>query len=562
MSSIPLRHLFVHPSKSIGMANADTEGTMWWVWSQCRAYQSGQSLTHIAAPNGFDVSQMPFFNMVDLSRILLARVNDCSFTSITTIFTLFPWVALVTTALAAYVLGFKLFKSKSLALFVCISSSFSSQVLLATRTSLSNNFLAPGMLALIFTVVYLESKSKRALVGIFASICFQVLCNVYNGALFAFISVIFLLFLPKYVNDRSINRFLASIGVCFSAVLGLAPLIRSQFFLLSDTAETNAFRPVDQFGETVNPLVLISRNYSWFDQIMPENFPRPEAGWLSIIHIAIFFLAVWFLLTRRRWNAESIRTVFVSICAGLFLIVLVYRLPGTDFVRSAYFRSFSTLRGVSNFSKGIPLLFGIAGASIVQGVINKMASSARHTKLKLSYTANVIVFFSISMLLLDNIPRAESFYTRSSLKPLVQFWSQLPEDRTGTTAHFPDFTYGSEWGFPQRYMQLAQMVMNHRVANGRDYKNRADICSALPTPQNPESLKILTNRGVSRIILHRKLMVQSDFDSATSYLRGLGLSGVSYKLGESSSNLPYLNSLDILVFSLSPGLQTSSSCEK
>jgi hypothetical protein len=54
-------------------------------------------------------------------------------------------------------------------------------------------------------------------------------------------------------------------------------------------------------------------------------------------------------------------------------------LPGTDFVRNAYFRYFSTLRGVSNFSKGIPLLFGIAGASIVQGVINKMGASARRS---------------------------------------------------------------------------------------------------------------------------------------------------------------------------------------
>jgi hypothetical protein len=243
-------------------------------------------------------------------------------------------------------------------------------------------------------------------------------------------------------------------------------------------------------------------------------------------------------------------------------MLLVYRLPGTDFIRSAYFRYFSILRGVSNFSKGIPLLFGIAGASIVQGVIKKMVSSGRHTKLKSSRATNVIVFLSISLLLLDNIPRAESFYARSSLKPVVQFWRQLPEDQTGITAHFPDFTYGSEWGFPQRYLQLAQMVMNHRIANGRDYKNRANACLALPTPQNAESLRVLTKRGVSRIILHRQLMVPSDFDNATKYLRSLGLNGISYEVRESSSNLPYLNSLDIVVFSIPVDLQRASSCAK
>ena len=230
---IVMRHSLVHPTTSFGMSSGDTEGTMWWIWTKCKGYNSGSLLNHISEPIGFDISQLPVYNLVDQLRIWMIGLFDCSTSSVILSISLLPISSLVLNTLVSYTLGFQLFRSIWAGTFVALSCSFSSQVLLATRTSLSNNFLAPGLLALVFTVIFLRKGSAISLLGILTATAVQVLCNVYNGALFIFLSITFILFFPSLAIKKFINRLYVSVTILGVAILGLIPLMSSQLYLLS-----------------------------------------------------------------------------------------------------------------------------------------------------------------------------------------------------------------------------------------------------------------------------------------------------------------------------------------
>lgn len=559
-STILLRHSLINPMSSIGMSGGDTEGTMWWIWTNCKGYNSGSILTNISSPLGFDVSHLPVYNFVDQCRIWVTRLFGCSPASTIAVTALLPLISLITGSLAAYALGFQLFLSRRAGLFVAVSACFSSQVLLATRTSLANNVLTPGLVALVFVVIYLRKGSKTSLLVLLFATTIQVLCNVYNGALFGFLALVFVLFLPSSIVMKFRQRLWSCVAIMGAAILGLGPLLKSQFFLITNSVESNIYRPIDQFGETIDPLVLVSRNYDWFDSLAPSSWPRPEAGWISIVQLLVVVAFFFLLLTRRLVKSKEFQISVVCLATSIFLVVLVFKIPGTALIHNFYFNYFGPLRGVSNFAKGIPLLLGICGPAVSR-ILQESGSLPRLSLHKSGQSIKTSVFIAfIAVLMLDNIPRSQDFSTRTSLQPIGNFWKQVPRTTTGSTAHFPDFTYGKEWGFPLRFIQLSQIFMDSHLANGRDYQKRASICSALPTPIDLKSLKTLQNRGITQIILHRNLMIQNDFNAAYQFLAEIGFKHASYKSPVSSQVSEFTRSLDVIVFVLPTRVITPNSC--
>ena len=559
-STVLLRHSLINPMNSIGMSGGDTEGTMWWIWANCKGYNSGSILTNISSPLGFDVSHLPVYNFVDQCRIWITRLFGCSPASTIAVTALLPLFSLITGSLAAYALGFQLFLSKRAGVFVAISACFSSQVLLATRTSLANNVLTPGLVALVFVVIYLRKGSRTSFLVLLIATTVQVLCNVYNGALFGFLTLVFVLFLPSSFVMKFRQRLWSCVAITGAAVLGLGPLLKSQLFLITNSVESDIYRPINQIGETVDPLVLISRNYDWFNSLAPFSWPRPEAGWISLAHLLVIVTFFFLILTGRLAKSKELQISVVCLTTSIFLIVLVFKIPGTALIHNFYFNYFGPLRGVSNFAKGIPLLLGICGVAILR-ILQESGFSLILNLHKSSQSNKTSIFIAfLALLMLDNIPRSQDFSTRTSLQPIINFWKQVPRTTTGSTAHFPDFTYGKEWGFPIRFIQMSQMFMDSHLANGRDFQKRANICNALPTPVNLKSLKTLQNRGVTQIILHRNFMIQNDFNAAYQFLVEMGYQHESYKSPVSGQGSELTRSLDISVFVLPTRVITLNSC--
>lgn len=559
-STVLLRHSIIHPMSSIGMSGGDTEGTMWWIWTNCKGYNSGSIVTNISSPLGFDISHLPVYNLVDQCRIWITRLFGCSPASTIAVTALLPLFSLITGSVAAYALGFQLYFSRRAGLFVAVSACFSSQVLLATRTSLANNVLTPGLVALVFAVIYLRKGSKTSLLLLLIATTVQVLCNVYNGALFGFIALVFVLFLPSSCLMKSRQRLWSSAAITGAAILGLGPLLQSQLFLITNSIERDIYRPINQFGETVDPRVLVSRNYAWFDSLAPTSWPRPEAGWISLTHLFAIVAFFLLLITGRLVKSKERQILLVCLACSIFLIVLIFKIPGTAPIHKFYFNYFGPLRGVSNFAKGIPLLLGISGPAISH-IFQESRFLPRLSlhKSNQSIKSSIFIVF-VAVLMLDNIPRSQDFSTRTSLKPIANFWNEVPRTTTGSTAHFPDFTYGKEWGFPLRFIQLSQIFRDSHLANGRDYQKRASICSALPTPVNLKALKTLQNRGVTQIILHRNFMIQNDFNAAYQFLAEMGLKHTSYVAPGSNQGSELIRSLDVSVFELPTRVTTPDSC--
>jgi hypothetical protein len=276
--------------------------------------------------------------------------------------------------------------------------------------------------------------------------------------------------------------------------------------------------------------------------------------------LIVIAFAVWYLIRYRRDRSFDYQVTVAAILGSLALLSVAYRLPGTWLAKDFYFEYFSVLRGVSNYAKGIPLLIGIAGAAMYRSVFHNLISK-RLTLGKFNTNWGFLALvFSLSVLLLDNVPQAESFSTRTSLKPVINFWKQIPSNSESVTAHFPDFTYGKEWGLPSRFIQLSQIVLDHKIVNGRDYVHRAKRCASLPTPIDPKTFKTLLNRGVTRIILHRNLMIKTDLDAAISYLNTSGLVGKTYSSVQPTSPKEIMDPLDIIVFEIPENLSANQSC--
>jgi hypothetical protein len=60
------------------MLNTDSEGTTWWIWSRCVGQSQLFQASQVAFPNGFDLSRLPVFNLVDELRIQFAQLFDAT----------------------------------------------------------------------------------------------------------------------------------------------------------------------------------------------------------------------------------------------------------------------------------------------------------------------------------------------------------------------------------------------------------------------------------------------------------------------------------------------------
>lgn len=545
-----LSHVLRSPG-TFGMSNTDNEGTLWWIWTKCQGYSVNGLLTRVGWPTGFDTRDFATFNLVDEFRASAARLGRCSPETVTSIFSLFPVVALFLNLATAYLLGWKLFRNRLWALILAITGIATSQILLATRTSLANNLLAPGLLSLIFALSFFElGKQRHALLSaLFLST--QMLCNAYNGAMFFIVLIVFAL---AWKSEIRFRQWIVFPGIlllgCF---VGLLPLARTQLFLITDTARRDLIRPVNLEAEVVNPQILLSRNYSWFNSLLQGKLPSPEAGWLSVFVLLLTVLAVVGPFSSKI-SARTRRLAVGSSAASLLIVLIACDVPGGEPFRLIYSLLGSPFRGVSNFLKIVPLLLTIGGLSILRE-ISQRRSEDRQVQPWLS----VVLILLCGLNLWDSVPTSPSFTQRTSLIDAAQFYRSLPDSRKDdVVAHFPDYTYQPEWGLPLRFIQISQMYTDEILANGRDFSRLHTKSSALPYPVNRRALMNLRSRGVTRVILHRNLIDSLNLYESVRFLESLGLEGVRYRAHQSSTEPEILKALDVVVFDIS-GIQQMNS---
>ncbi len=534
------------PRSTIGLANTDNEGTLWWIWSKCRGLVPDGTARHVGQPSGVDFSRFATFNLVDELRAWTARALGCSAQDAVLVLSLFPTIALILNLWAGYYLGTRVFGSRLNGFVVAIAGVMTSQILLSTRTSLANILLAPGILAV--SCVFTHAKKNVRVQMFFASfwLMLQMLCNVYNGVAFLFIVLSASLFLRS--RRQLSSRIMDGLVIGWGAVLGLLPVLQGQLFLYTESGDSQIYRPVVPSNEIVDARVLVSSRF-WF--FSPAEWPQPEAGWIPLLLLIVTLIAAVGLLRSRGGEAVT-RLGLISLANAMLISCLAFKVPGFGALRWLYFQVLFPLRGVSNFAKVIPLLCTLCICSW----LSKTSLTLARSNMSRVGIALVLLFNSI-----DSIPRGSTLGASTSLEPVEDFYEDVePVLGSGIIAHFPDYNYGDRWGFPTRFVQLAQIYTGREVANGRSLEDLGEKCAQMPIPDTDNSLVQLRERGISHVILHRRLMPASQFTSSMAFLEAKNLRKFVFRSTISDNEPEIYRSLDVVIFEIAQRAKGLSSC--
>jgi hypothetical protein len=523
------------------MLNTDSEGTTWWIWSRCVGQSQLTRASQVAFPNGFDLSRLPVFNLVDELRIQFAQLFDCSISSIIIQLAIFPTICLVGNSLAGYALGRTLFHNRESAFLLGLTCAFSSQIILATRTPLANNVIFPGLLAVLFATKWLVYRNNQSLVLLVLLQSLQTLMNVYNGFALLILTLAILFAHPSKLGKPFLTRLKGIAAAVVSSVVGLTPLILGQMYLFTQPKLKDIYRPVQISGEILPMSALVSKDRGIYRLLSPSTWPRPEAGWLStplILALVVLLILFWLRKDRQKEIVIFIRRLLI-VATGL--VLLIWDVPFFDFLRSFYYEIFFALRGVSNFAKIIPILISIVCLILLQPYLRINKEPNLRTKL-------FIGIFTV-LFLIDNVPISSSYWHLQDIRPLIQSYGSPDVRRSsGPIAQFPDFMYGPKWGLPQRFIQLAQIGDKRPRLNGRDFQQLTDGSAAMPLPIDDASLGQLVKRGATTVMLHRALIPVADLEKSLNYLRSRKFEEHRFTLAE--HNNPIYQSLDVIVFEL------------
>jgi hypothetical protein len=389
-----------------------------------------------------------------------------------------------------------------------------------------------------------ESK-KIDLFFFFAFQALQTLANVYNGFATLLILVLLLVALPVDLQLTTSVRIRGLFAAISASIAGLGPLLANQFFLLTDTRLKDIYRPTNASNEVLPTISLIAKDRGLYNWIAENSVARPEAGWIStpIVLLLIGLLSYSLFVSKTMSNGTK-RFVLVTSVGVFLLSVVIWEIPWFGWLRSIYFYLLSPLRGVSNFSKVVPILLIIICLQLAKDILNT-SSNFKFSCKHLSLTTAIFSF----VFLLDNVPLQGSYWLLRDVRPLVQTYeSPLLTEHQGAVAQFPDFMYGPKWGIPQRFIQLAQMGDKRPRINGRDYLQLQNGTAAMPLPMSDEALSKLLNRGTTTVLLNRRLIPKDDLMNTLSFLRSKNFK--EFYLQAGIDEAPIYESLDIVGFNL------------
>ena len=537
-------HRILNVTSSVGMLNTDSEGTTWWIWSRCVGQSQLSEASQVAFPNGFDLSRLPVFNLVDELRIQFAQLFDCSISSIIFQLAVFPTICLVGNSLAGYALGRTLFHNRESAFLLGLTCAFSSQIILATRTPLANNVIFPGLLAVVFATKWLVRRTTKSLLLLVLFQSLQTLMNVYNGFALLILILAILFAHPLRLDEPFLTRLRGTAAAVAASVAGLMPLILSQMYLFTQPKLKEIYRPVEMSGEILPMSALVTKDRGIYRLLSPSTWPHPEAGWLSTpLMLALVVLLIFFWL-RKDKPRELVIFIRRLLLVSTVLVLLIWDVPPFQFLRTFYFEVFFALRGVSNFGKIIPILISIVCLILLQPYLR-----INNDRVERSPRTKIFIGIFTVLFLIDNVPISASYWHLQDIRPLIQSYGSPDVRRSsGPIAQFPDFMYGPKWGLPQRFIQLAQIGDNRPRLNGRDFQQLTDGSAAMPLPTDDASLGQLVQRGATTVMLHRALIPVADLEKSLNYLRSRKFEEHGFTFAEHTSSI--YQTLDVIIFEL------------
>jgi len=525
---------FLNGPSKFPLGVGDSIGTMSYVRALCLAPEANRTNPLINYPFGFDSSAYAWWNLLDVVRVRLAAVFDCSTDSLVVIFALTPLLALILNCLSGFIFGFSIRRRNLDGFILAAFGIFTQNILLTTRASLSNNVLFFGLLGLSALATYVYDRRTIWLVIYTCLMSLQIWTNVYMGAGFILVSSVVLLTLALSLDERRATVvILGSAASAISIVIGLLPLLTTQWFLLTGNPLRAFARPVDT-------------QRSSFGEILTSHGLLTVGPIVSIVGILVS------IATKR----SPLRSLLPLL--GVLLIISVnLDANALEPLHRLYRYFFGPLRGTGYFMTFIPMMLAFNFVVVRPNIQIRggfLFRNPRYIWLTLFLLGAIMSIPRSGLQIHPDLYQSNSFTLLSAPYP-----DDIP--LKGAVFHLPDYTYyvggGTHafYGSPGREILLDQMVHGRPIINGRDFLTALRNCDVVYNSTTLFDLEVLSARGGGTVAMRVDELPESQVSRIRRQLAAAGWSRAFQSSGKSFVRL------ELWLAAEEPEIDLSRACE-
>lgn len=447
-------------NSNYGLPDADTDGTIWYYWLSI--FENNSRFTSmIAFPTGYDISVIPFSNILYTVNLFFISLLGNSLTNIVTVMNLSTLISYPLSAFTAYLLCYRISKDKIYSILGGLVFSFTYFHMLMLRGSLALNHFEFVPLTFLFFLAFIQDKKIYNYIFYIISYILLFSTNVYFGFFHLVFSALFLIY--QYLKD------IKSLFLYFIFLIVLPPSISLIFnpsfisiftnitkpMLLENN--TNSIRVVDKVSELSNSNDLLTPNTDHFlSNKLGVNLKFSGEHYLGLILVGISLI---FILKNKHKKDNIWFYLFV------ISIILMVNTPILNIFNYIYFSIFGYFRAVHRLSVYSSMFLSV----ILVLYLKSLNLSSSYKKILITLLLSII-------LILDAYPFNKTFYKTTNAIEISKFFYFLREDvHIASIIALPLRYSNNNYGTPDTANLLIQTVHQKKLVNGLDPYNQNSV---------------------------------------------------------------------------------------
>ncbi len=497
-------HRFEYITEAYGLGNVDTDGTLWYYWAQNIYDQRKiifEQIDLIGYPFGYNVSYIPFSNLIYSGIIYLINIFGNDITTIVTLSNLSSLIVYPLQAFFTYLLVYYLTKNRFAGFSAGIISSFSYFFILMNRGSLSLNHIYWIPLTLLF--VYRAVRGKHIGDIILAGISFAILfaVNAYWGFFTAIFIVIIVLSETWLRQKETINQ-----KVIFLIKYGLATFIST--IIINFNFFLQYFNTSKEFNETRiikpdNELLSLINYFNPSDKHFLYSFGTGSDFFLGYIALALGISGMILLRKQKYYNSY-----ILALVNFLIAMLLSARIPGLTFINNIYFDYFGIFRAVSRLNVLATLFLAIMVGYVIKYITEYYISR----KINIYFIGLIIAIISTGIIF-EGLNKDSTGQELTFIKPLEEIYQPIRDNtEIKVIAQYPMALADEDKGFLSNYQLIGQIIHQKTLVSGADPFNQEAIAyyDTIKDIEAPETIDILRKNEVDTIIINKKFFANGD----------------------------------------------------
>lgn len=479
-----------------GMPDVDADGGLWYQWylifteSRGDLYYITQLFSY---PFGFDITFMPFRNLVYVSQVFILNIIGFSYSNLILLTNIYTLITYPLSAIGGYLLCYYFTKNKTASFFAGLIFSFSFYHVHMARSQLSVNHIE--LIPFYFLSLFYFIDKKTIYTALLSAFVYGIL--FYTDAYYAFFSGIlsvaaFLIYSKENLISK-LKLFLGYYTVLFTVLIAV-----NMNFFITNFYLFNTEQAVATGRNSIPKNELLSILYYFIPtEFSLLNTYIPLLGY--ILFLVIPFIAITGLLFLKKNRIYT--TMLVCFLIGVILSAYI---PYSYWINELYFKYFGIFRGVARM-----VLLSYLFVGIMVGLTIAAYMKTNHFKAlsKKRFIIYCCVLGGIILLNVLNVDRA--WWRLSDFTKEVKLYEPIKNNQNiHAIATYPMVQGKTISGCPETYQLKAQIIHNKYFACGaspfdpyaqQHYKAISDI-------SNKGTIEYLTKYNIDTIMIYNDLL--------------------------------------------------------